>query len=453
MTRITSLLTAALAFAAPALAQDLTIKAAPQAKPIAITGVTVHTVSGATISDGYVIFDQGKITGVGQNAALPRLTADVEIINAPGKHVYPGLIAAYSQIGLTEIGSVRASDDMSEVGSDGVMPEVRAAVAVNPDSTLIPVTRSNGVLAAAVFPVGGTIPGRASVIVLDGWTWEQMCVRDASGLVLNWPMSRTISAWWMQTSEAEQQTNIRRSVERIESSFSTARAYAAARAADPSSPTDLRWEAMRPVFASPDTKNDSGAQLPVFIMAQDYDQITSAVAFCTRNDLKCVIVGGRDAVQCAPLLKARNIPVIVIGTHVMPARDDAPFDEPFTLPARLEAAGVRWCLASGEETPHERNLPYNSARAVGYGLDHDAAIKGITLSTAQILGVADTLGSIEPGKSATLLLTDGTPLELTTHIEAAFVHGKRIDLSNKQTELDRKYRTKYRQTSPGNPTK
>jgi imidazolonepropionase-like amidohydrolase len=447
MRRISTLLVASVALASPALAQDLTVKAPPQAKPIAITGATVHTVSGATIANGYVIFDQGKITAVGDAAALPRLTADVELIAATGKHVYPGLIAAYSQIGLTEIGAVRASDDMSEVGSDGVMPEVRAAVAVNPDSTLIPVTRSNGVLAAGVFPVGGSIPGRASVMLLDGWTWEQMCVKDAVGLVVNWPMSRTINAWWMQTSEAEQQTNIRRGFERIENTFATAKSYAAARAADPASPADLRWEAMRPVFA------EGAAQSPVFVMAQDYDQITAAVAFCARTNLKCVIVGGRDAVECAPLLKARDIAVVVIGTHVMPARDDAPFDAPFTLPARLEAAGVRWCLASGEETPHERNLPYNAARAVAYGLDHDAAIKAITLSTAQILGVADALGSIEPGKSATLLLTDGTPLETTTRIEAAFVQGKRIDLSNKQTELNRKYREKYRQMGPGTTSK
>jgi imidazolonepropionase-like amidohydrolase len=432
------------AAAAPAFAQDLGIKAPPQNKPVAITNAVVHTVAGPTINNGYVIFEDGKITAVGEAPALPRLAADVELIDAAGKHVYPGLISAYTQLGLTEIGAIRPSHDMSEVGSDGVMPEVRAAVAVNPDSTLIPVTRSNGILAAGVFPTGGTIPGRASVIVLDGWTWEDMTVKDAAGLVVNWPMSRAISAWWMESSEEDQMRNIRRGFQRIEDAFATVKAYAASRDADTAAPADLRWEAMRPVF-------DTGAtQLPVFVMAQDYDQITSAVAFCTRNDLKCVIVGGRESAQCSDLLKKHDIPVIIIGTHNMPRRDDSPYDEPFTLPSQLEAAGVRWCLASGEETPHDRNLPYNAGRAVGYGLDHDAGIRSISLSAAQILGVADTLGSLEPGKSATLIITDGSPLELTTRIDSAFIHGKRIDLSNKHTELNKKYREKYRQQGTSN---
>jgi hypothetical protein len=333
------------------------------------------------------------------------------------------------------------------------MPEVRAAVAVNPDSTLIPVTRANGVLAAGVFPSGGTIPGRASVMVLEGWTWEDMTVKDAAGLVVNWPMSRTINAWWMESSEEEQNRNMRRGFERIENAFATAEAYARVRNADANAPTDLRWEAMRAVFpgggdrtTTPRADTRVDPQLPVFVMAQDYDQITSAVSFCTRNDLRCVIVGGREAPQCAALLKKHDIPVIVIGTHNMPRRDDSPFDEPFTLPKQLEEAGVRWCLASGEETPHERNLPYNAGRAVAYGLDHDAAIRALTLSAAQILGVDDALGSIQAGKSATLLVTDGSPLELTTRIDAAFVHGKRIDLTSKHTELNKKYREKYRQT-------
>src|SRR5688572_10939446 len=269
----------------PALAQDLGIKAAPQAKTIAITNAAIHTISGATIPSGYIIFDHGKITAIGEAAALPRVTADVEIIDATGKHVYPGLIGAYTQLGITEIGAIRQSHDMSEVGTDGVMPEVRAAVAVNPDSTLIPVTRSNGVLAVGVFPTGGTIPGRASVMVLDGWTWEQMTVEPAAGLVVNWPMSRPISAWWMDTSEDEQLKNIRRGLTRIEDTFATAKAYDRNRRADASAPMDLRWEAMAGVFPQADTSGGvqtvtgTRKQLPVYIMAQDYDQITSAVAF------------------------------------------------------------------------------------------------------------------------------------------------------------------------------
>lgn len=466
-----SLCSAFLFFAAataPALAQDLGIKAPSQDKPIALTNVVVHTISGQTIPSGYVIFDKGKITAVGDNALLPRLTADVQLIDAKGKHVYPGLISAYTQLGLTEIPTVRGSNDTSEIGSGGVSPEVRAAVSVNPDSTLFPVTRSNGVLAAAVFPTGGAIPGRASVLVLDGWTYEDMTVKDAAGLVVNWPMSRPITAWWMDTPEEEQLKNIRQGMQRIEDTFSMAQAYAKAKDADPATPIDLRWEAMRGVFssASPtDPRTSTGpdgaasvadspdasrmftfsSQSRVFIMAQDYDQITSAIDFCNRFNLRCVIVGGRESPQAADILKRHNIPVILIGTHVMPRRDDSPFDEPFTTPLKLEQAGVKWCLANGDDTPHERNLPYSAGRAVAYGLDIDAAIRALTLSPAEILGVADSLGSIDAGKSATFIVTDGNPLELTTKIEMAFIHGKRIDLANKHTDLDKKYREKYRQ--------
>lgn len=458
---------------AVAAAQDLGIKAPAQDKPIAITNAVVHTISGQTIQSGYVIFDKGKIIGVGENSALPRLTSDVQMIDAAGKHIYPGMIAPYTQLGLTEIATIRASNDMSEVGSNGVSPEVLGAVGVNPDSTLIPVTRSNGILAAGIFPTGGTISGRASVLVMDGWTYEDMTVKPDAGLIVNWPMSRPITAWWMDTPEEEQLKNIRQNMQRIEDTFSLAQAYRLARRADPATPIDLRWDAMMNVF--PPQSQDAGAgaeasgglagaairgaadgavvgaivgataQSSVFIMAQDYDQITSAVEFCNRMDLRCVIVGGRESPQAADILKRHNVPVILIGTHVMPRRDDSAFDEPFTVPMKLEKAGVKWCLANGDDTPHERNLPYSAGRAVAYGLDVDAAIRALTLSAAEILGVADSLGSIDPGKSATLIVTDGNPLELTTKLDMAFVHGKRIDLSNKHTELDKKYREKYRQ--------
>src|SRR5204863_3352767 len=182
---------AALVLGPAARAQDLVIKAPAQSSPVAITGATIHPVSGPAINGGYILFNEGRIVGLGD--ALPRLDKGVKVIDAKGKHVYPGLIGAYAQTGLVEIGMVKASTDTSEVGSGGITPEVRACVAVNPDSTIIPVTRSNGVLSIAVFPTGGVVPGRASVISLDGWTWEDMTVSDVVGLNVNWPMSRTIT--------------------------------------------------------------------------------------------------------------------------------------------------------------------------------------------------------------------------------------------------------------------
>jgi imidazolonepropionase-like amidohydrolase len=445
MTTLRSLLplAAALLLAAPAGAQDLTVKAAPQTRPLLISNAVVHTVSGDTIDDGYVFMVDGKIAAVGKGV-MPRWSKPVDELDAKRKHLYPGMIAADNQLGLQEMASVRASDDFREVGS--VTPEVRAAVAVNPDSTLLPVTRANGVLVAGVFPSGGDIPGRVSVMKLDGWTWEDMAAKADAGLVIDWPLVRPFTAPWMERSDSEQNDDIRRALSTIDDAFKSATAYLAARKTEPSLPTDLRWEAMRSVLP-PDSASAEAAksQLPVFIIAQDLDQIVSAVTWSVDRKLKPVIVGGRDAPLCADLLKRHEVPVILSGTHVFPKRNDSPYDDAYTLPARLLKAGVRFCIASADRNANERNLPYNAATAVAYGLDRDAALKSVTLWPAQILGVGDTLGSIEQGKSATLILTDGDPLEITTHVDKAWIDGRPIDLSSKQSKLADKYREKYRQ--------
>ncbi|MEC9373251.1 MAG: amidohydrolase family protein, partial [Planctomycetota bacterium] len=213
----------------------------------------------------------------------------------------------------------------------------------------------------------------------------------------------------------------------------------AAKNADPSIPTDIRWEGLRPVL-------EKGA--PLFIRAQELEQMQSAVTWAADRGFKCVIVGGRDAEQCIDLLKKHDVAVMVTGAHRMPRRRDSAYDEPFTLPAILEESGLRWCMATaggGFSTSAERNLPYHIATCVAYGLDPEVAIRSITLSAAEVLGVADRLGSIEPGKAATLIITDGNPLEIPTNVEVAFIDGRRIDLSNKQTDLNEKYLEKYRQ--------
>jgi imidazolonepropionase-like amidohydrolase len=422
--------------AAGALAQDLTIKAPPrQATPIAIENATIHTISGETIAGGFVTFAEGKVTGVGRGPA-PRL-AGGEVMDGSGRHVYPGLIGANTQTGLIEIGAARATLDFAEVGT--VTPEVRAAVAVNPDSTIIPVTRSNGVLTVGVLPMGGAIPGRASVISLEGWTWEEMAVDDDAGVVVNWPSMRPLRGWFVTRTPEEQEKERKDSLAAIDQAFRGADAYLKARAADPATPTDVRWEAMRGVLEGGD---------PVFIRADELEQIQSAVSWAAERGLRAVIVGGRDAARCTDLLTRHGAAVIVSGTHRLPKRVDSEYDECYRLPAALESAGVRWCQATvggAHETPHERNLPYHAAMAVAFGLTPEAAIRSITLSAAELLGVGARLGSIEPGKDATLIVTDGDPLEITTHVERAFITGREIDLTNKQRLLDRKYREKYRQ--------
>ncbi|MBY0263532.1 MAG: amidohydrolase family protein, partial [Phycisphaerales bacterium] len=444
----------AIALAGSAFAQDLGVKAPPQAAPVAIVGAAVHPVTGPVIERGVVVLENGLIASVGpvDGAAVDALRArGVTIVEAVGKRVYPGLIGAYTQLGLEEISAVRATLDKAEVGA--ATPEVRAAVAVNPDSTLIPVTRSAGVLIAGVFPAtsfdgqlayfsgpGGFMPGRASVMRLDGWTTEDMTIVPDAGLSINWPQSRPITAWWMNKSAEDQQKDIDRATRAIESMVAGARAYLDERkggAKDGKLPTDIRYEAMQGIFADPAKPE---GQRPVFIHAGDAEQITQAVTFSQKHGLKCVIVGGFEAPRCAELLKKTGTGVIVSGTMRFPRRDDSAYDEAFTLAARLEAAGVQWCMASGEIAAHERNLPLNAAMAVAHGLKHEVGVEAITIRPARLLGIADRYGSIEAGKSATLIVTDGDILEVATRVERAFIDGRAIDLSDKQKVLAEKYR-------------
>lgn len=458
LSRVLPLVSAVFMFS-EARAQDLTHKAPAQAAPTAIVGATVHPVSGGAIPDGVVYFNAGKVVGVytreswAEVAAKASFMPSLRVIDATGKHVYPGLLSPYSQLGLTEIQALRQTNDTSETGD--VTPEVIAANAVNPDSTLLPVTRSNGILLAGVFPTGGTIPGQASVIRLDGWTNRDMTVVERAGLVLRFPSARTVTAWWMDQPEEDQQRTSNAALERVKRTFDTALAYDTARAADPASAADLRWEAMRPLFrgvAAEEASVSGGpgvrdAAMPLFVHASDLDQINAAVSFCVARGLRCVIVGGREADRCAGLLKDHGVPVILSGgTFQLPSRGDAAYDEAYTLPRRLHEAGVTFTIAGGDDTAHERNLPYVVAMAVAHGLPHEAGVRAITLDAATILGVGDRYGSLEAGKSATLIITTGSPLEVMTKVEGAFIDGREIDLSNKQTKLYEKYVERYRQT-------
>lgn len=436
-TTAAALLGAGLALASVATAQDLTFKAPPQATTVVLTNATLHTVSGPVIENGFVLIKRGVIDDFGTMSELnarPRTREAWTVHDLAGLHVYPGMVAANTTMGLTEVSSVRATIDTNETG--GVTPEVRAAVAVNPDSWHLPVARSNGVLTFGVLPQGGPVPGRMSVIRADGWTWQDLSIETDAGLVINWPNVRPITAWWMNRSEEDQLKESRDAVRRIDELFNRAEAYFAARKADASTPFSLRFESLAGVLSGERT---------VYVSAQELDQIRSAIAWGAGRNLKMVILGGRDAHLCTDLLKRHDVGVIITGTHRMPRRSDAAFDEAFTLPGALEEAGVRWCLATTGGSSNERNLPYHAASAVAYGLSPDVALRSITLSAAELLGVGDRLGSIDKGKAATLIVTDGNPMEMATQVRRAFVDGREIDLSNKQTVLTEKYREKYRQ--------
>ncbi len=406
----------AVALTAALPAQDLTSKAKPQTDPIYLHNGVIHTVSGPTHKGGMLLV-AGKIAAVYAEPVAPKLPANTRSIDLRGSHAYPGLVTVHTSLGLAEIGSVQMSIDTTEIGD--ITPEVRANIAVNADSTAIPVARSNGILTSGVFPSGGLIAGRVSAMTTDGWTWQDMTLVDDVGLAIQWP-------------RGDREKRVRQ----LDEVFALARAWHAARKADPKIATDLRWQAMGKVLRRA-TK--------AFILANDLDSIVSAVQWSARNELDAVIIGGRDADMCADMLKRHDVEVVVSGTHSTPKRRDSHYGERFALPKRLQDAGVKWCMGSGGRFANERNLPYQVASAVGFGLSEADAIHSITLGAAAVLGVADRVGSLAPGKDATLIITNGSPLDLTTVIEIAFIQGREVDLHNKHKALADKYRAKYRQ--------
>ena len=416
------------------------VPAPAQAHPILLKGATVHPVSGEPIENGQLLFSGGKIQNIGGPDLNINLAPGTKIIDLSGKHLYPGMIAANTVLGLTEVRAVRATRDMVEPGR--INPNARSQVAVNPDSELLPVTRSNGVLVAQVVPLAsgaGGIAGTSSVMALDGWTWEEMTVRASCGLHISWP--RMVVRQRGESEEAKKAAEKSREarderLRALDDAFAEARAYLKARQAAPeTTDTDLRWEAMRPLFAG---------EVSAYFHADSAAQIRAVLAFAKKHELeKVVIVGAQDAWRMAEQMREQGASAILSPINESPLRRWEPLETPLQNPARLSEAGVKFCIANDGNSfgaAHERNLPYQAARAQ---LPPEEAIRSITLYAAEILGVADRLGSLEPGKDATLIVTDGDPLDIRTQVERAFIGGREIDLSNKQTRLYEKYKRKY----------
>jgi imidazolonepropionase-like amidohydrolase len=417
-----------LVLAAPALAAVPT-PGAPQSRAIAIVGATVHPVSGADIPNGTVVFDHGKIVAVGAAGAVT-VPAGAEIVEGAGKHVYPSLIDPWTTIGLTEIDANRATRDYAETAS--LAPNVRADQAFQPESELIPVARSNGILLANVTPRGGVLSGQASLMALDGWTNVDMTVRTPIGMVVNWP-GMVIVRSDGGPPEAVQRDNRDRALRSLAQAFDDAAAYRSAKG--DGRVHDRRWEALVPVLEG---------RLPLLVQAEEVHQIEAAVAFAAERKLKLVIYGGYDAPLVTDLLKAHDVPVIVSSIQRLPRRRGDPYDAPFTVPARLQAAGVRFAIGNGGGSWNERNLPYQAATAQAFGLSAEDALKAITLYPAQILGVADRVGALATGLDATLIVTDGDILDTPSHVLEAWAFGRAVDLNDKQKTLNAKYQEKYR---------
>lgn len=416
------------------------IPGAKQVRPIALVGGTVHTVSGGVINEGIVLFDNGKLTAVGKDVAIP---PNAEVIDCKGKQVYPGLFDGQSQIGLVEVESVRATVDSSETGS--LNPNVRAEVAFNPDSELIPVTRANGVLLGLSAPIGALVAGKSAVMQLDGWTWEDMALKTGAGMHVRWPMpaGRGGRGGPGQGRRGGGGGGDGQQMEELTSWIKDAKLYQAARSQTGNrQPLDARLEATLPLIEG---------KMPLVVEADQLQQIESAIAFAKSHGLRLVIYGGYDAESCATLLRESDTSVVLAGVYRVPQRRSDDYDASYTLPGRLHRAGVRFAIAAADRFggSNIRNLPYHAATAVAYGLDPTVALRSITLTPAEIYGVSDRVGSLDAGKDATLFIADGDIFETPTQVVQAFVQGRRVDLESRHTQLYRKYREKYLR-SPNN---
>lgn len=422
-----------LAVALAALA--VTATAAPTSAPVLLHGADLYTVSHGVIAGGELLIQDGRIAALGARVDAP---ADAQRIDVSGKRIYPGLIAANSVLGLTEVSAVRATNDIAEAGA--VTPEARAEVAVNPDTELWPVARANGVTAALILPRAGhdgVIAGRAALMQADGWTAEQMTVKSAAGLVVAWPSDR-VPEWLPQAARDRAKEAVRKKRDALTKAFADARAYAAAKAAGTVRVPDLRWEAMLPALERRE---------PVLLLADSAVEIRDALAFAEREKLRPVIVGGGDAWRLAATLKAQDVPVILGSSHNPPKRRWEAYDSVFAAAGKLAAAGVRFAIANdgdGMAASFERNLPYQAASYAAFGLGEEGALRAITLAPAEILGVADRLGSLDVGKQATLFVASGDVLDARNAVERVWIDGREVDLSTKHTRLYDKYQRKYR---------
>ena len=414
--------------AAPVSAHDQ-IPGAPQRQPIAIRGATLHLVDRPVQTQSSLLFEDGTITAIGKQIQLPETVREID---GTGLHVYPGLFDAMTDLGLREISAVDVTVDRSERGEEN--PNVRSWVAVNPDSELIPVARAGGVLVGHVAPGGQWLRGQSAVMTLDGWTAAEMNVKAPSALCVDW------SAMHPRGDDPEDVAKEReQKFKELDDLLDRARRYRSARQNASDVPSDIRLESLLPVI---------DGELPLIAEADRLEAIESAVAYAQSQSLKLIIYGGYDAAECADLLKAYDVPVLIAGTYRLPQRRGDAYDAPFTLPDRLLQAGVEFAICGeGPGYPggaaNARNLPYHAGNAVAYGLPREQAVRAITLSPAEILGVGDRLGSLTVGKDATLIVVDGDVLETASNVLHAFVQGRQVDLSSKHKMLYEKYRQKY----------
>ena len=401
-----------------------------------IRNVTIHPMTAPEIRNGSVLVINGKIADLGAHVKNQN---NARVIDGRGLDLYPGLINAATNVGLSEISSLRDTVDLDEIGPFN--PELRAEVAFNPSSEHIEVTRASGITTVVSLPGSGArgfrnggsgniITGQGAVMHLEGWTWEDMAIKPSAVMDMLFPQIQTFPRQFAALfggptrTFAEEERQYKEELQHASEFFEQARRYEKAQAAhDPDFRRDIRLEAMLPVI--------DGKQ-PLFVRAERERAIKDAVEFAAKEKVKIIIADPRELVSTGPLLKANNIAAVLGKTFQLPMRDDDPYDAPYTLPSDFYKAGVKFCFGTFD-VEFARNVPFEAAQAAAFGLPHDEALKALTINSAEILGVSDQVGSIEKGKVADLILTDGDPLETKTTIKQMFIAGREVSLESRHT--------------------
>ena len=419
-----------------ARSQANVLPAAAQKAPVVIKNATVHTGEGTVIENATIVIENGKITAVGKDVKIP---AGAEVTDAAGKHVYPGLVLPSSNLGLVEISSVKASNDEREIGD--MNPNIRSIVAYNTDSKVINTLRSNGILAANIVPQGSFLAGSSSIVQLDAWNWEDAAIQLDGGMHLYMPslMPRPtfgrggggIGGPNPGTPSDPVKEGLEK-MEQLKSFFNEAKAYLAA---TDNTETNLKFESVKNLF----TKKQK-----LYVHANTVKQMLVALDFVKEFGFDMVLVGASEGWQIADLLKQNNVSVILDQLHRLPTGEDDDVDQPYKTAAVLQKAGVLFALSDDDSQNRGRNLAFNAGTAAAYGLTKEQALAAITLNAAKILGVSDKTGSIAVGKDANIIISSGDILDMrTNNVTDAFIQGRKINLDDKQKQLNERYEEKY----------
>ncbi|MDI9356421.1 MAG: amidohydrolase family protein [Chitinophagaceae bacterium] len=405
-----------------------------QQKGIALMNGTAHIGNGTVIQNSVVLFEKGKLVAVADAPSIKLSLDDYDKINVAGKHIYPGLILPSTNLGLEDISAVRATRDYEEVGDFN--PNVRSVVAYNTDAEMIATFRYNGILLAQVAPYGGVIGGTSSIMALEGWNWEDAAYLKDDAIYMYWPQKTFPPRWWMSETQPRANPDYKPTVEETEKFFIDAKSY---HTADKKDATNIKFEAMKGIFSG---------EKRLCIYANKRDQIIESIQFAKKMGVtKIVLVGASDAIYTIDFLKENNISVLLTSVHRLPSREDEEVYLPYRLPSILHKAGVLVGLMYDDDLHHNRNLPFFAGTAAAHSdgnLSQEQALSLITSNTAKILGIDNRTGTLEVGKDANIVVSEGDILDMkTSKVTHAFILGKKLNLDGKQQMLYERFKKKY----------